>query len=56
MEVFVAFIQNHIPLVVIMSIAVVGIIGISATLIALKIRSKILKNKSKRAEEATTAE
>ncbi len=45
MEVFIAFIKNNVPIVVITAIAVVGIIGISTALIILKIRDKRLQNK-----------
>lgn len=51
MEVFIRFINDNIWLVVLMAIAVVGIIGISATLIALKVREKLAKKKKKEIEE-----
>lgn len=45
MEVFVQFLQDNIPLVVVTAIAAVGIVGLSAALITLKIRSILHKKK-----------
>lgn len=47
MEVFVQFLHDNLALVIITVIALVGIIGISATLITFKIMGKVNKNKAR---------
>lgn len=48
MEVFIQFLKDNMALVVMTGIAVLGIIGVSATLITLKIKSKLSKNKTEK--------